>query len=91
MPRKANFPPDAPFTVKMADIYFTAIKADSDNLRSEFNDLRAEMNEKFAKQDGILQTILNIVRHIDLERKDIKANLWEHDTRLIKLERVYKS
>ncbi|MCX6785568.1 MAG: hypothetical protein NTZ18_01810 [Candidatus Komeilibacteria bacterium] len=87
MPRKANFSPDAPFTVKMADIYFTAIKADSDGLRAEFNDLRSEINQKFAKQDGTLETILSIIKHIDLERKDIKAMLWEHDTRLLKLER----
>jgi|GEM_PF-2774678 len=95
MSRKANFSNDAPFTEAMAESYFSAIKTDFDSLRDDFSGLRddfsglrEEIDSKFAKQDEKLNAILNVVKFYDVERKELKASLWEHERRLLKLERV---
>lgn len=56
--------------------YFTSIQ-------ERFNDV----DKRFDEQNRILQTILDIVRVNDVERKEIKATLWEYDRRIGKLEK----
>ncbi|MBI5221580.1 MAG: hypothetical protein HY979_02130 [Candidatus Magasanikbacteria bacterium] len=81
MLRKAKIDKNAPFNAEMAETYFAAIKVDFDSLRSELDQFKVEIDAK-------LTMILDIVKFYDLERKEIKSNLWEHDKRLMKLERV---
>ncbi|HLD27954.1 MAG TPA: hypothetical protein VJB39_03815 [Patescibacteria group bacterium] len=72
MPRKAKFAKNAPFTAEMAEIHFSAIKSDFDGLQSNFNDLRSEVNQRLDKQDQKLNTILEVVKVYDTDRKEIK-------------------
>ncbi|OGY89530.1 MAG: hypothetical protein A2927_00825 [Candidatus Komeilibacteria bacterium RIFCSPLOWO2_01_FULL_45_10] len=93
MPRKAtNF---ETMSIETLEQLFTAVRQDIDQLRDQLreeiknsiNQLREEMADGFKKQNEILKTILNIVGFYDTERKDIKSSLWEHDRRLLKLEK----
>ena len=93
MPRKAtNF---ETMSIETLEQLFTAVRQDIDQLRDQLreeiknsiNQLREEMADGFKKQNEILKTILNIVCFYDTERKDIKSSLWEHDRRLLKLEK----
>ncbi|MFA6304920.1 MAG: hypothetical protein WCV73_00330 [Patescibacteria group bacterium] len=62
------------------ETYASAIKQDSDALRDE-------MNQRLNKQDGVLQTILHIVTGSDVERQEMRSELWLHDKRISKLEK----
>lgn len=93
MPRKATFNKDAPFTAQMAESYFGAIKHDFDSLRGDLDGLRSEfvgfkeyVEKRFNNVDATLITIFSIINVYDVERKEIKATLWEHDRRLAKVE-----
>jgi hypothetical protein len=101
MSRKAKAPKNTPFTAEMAETYFGAIKSDFDGLQSNFDSLRSnfdglqsnfdslrsEVNQRLDKHDQKLNTILEVVKVYDVDRKEIKLNLWEHERRLMKLEK----
>ena len=87
MSRKAKTAKNTPFTAEMAETYFSAIKSDFDGLQLNFNSLRSEVNQRLDKQDQKLNTILEVVKVYDTDRKEIKLNLWEHERRLMKLEK----
>ena len=87
MPRKArkafagqNLAKNTLVTVEIMENYFepyfSAIKQD-------FNAVAG----RFDKMENTLKTILDIVRVFDVEKKEIKLNLWEHDRRIVKLEK----
>jgi hypothetical protein len=80
MQRKAKNQKSTPFTLEMAETFFSSIKLD-------FDGLKEEMDLRFQGVDNILRTILQIVQNYDIERKEIKVNLWEHDRRIQKLEK----
>ncbi len=84
MPRKAKNNKNATVTVGVMENYFegyfSAIKSDSDNLR-------IEMNKGFKKIDKVLDAILETMNFYEKDKKEIKLNLWEHDRRIIKLEK----
>ncbi len=66
---------------RTSEQYFTAIKADMDEFRSE-------VNNRFDRVERAMQSILSVVQMYDAERKEVKATLWEHDRKLIKLEKL---
>jgi len=85
---------NTPFTAEMAEVYFGAIKEDFDGLRSDFDGLKSYVDKRLDTQDQklgkiqeTLKTILGIVNIYDQDKKEIKLNLWEHDRRLLKLEK----
>jgi hypothetical protein len=67
--------------------YFTAIKEDSNQVFDLIKHLELKIEQGFIEIRSNLGTILEIVRIYDVEKKEIKASLWEFDRRLIKLER----
>jgi len=64
------------------------LKIEVDNLRNETFSLRGDFNE-FKNDITIkLSTVLSIAHYYDSERKEIRSDLWDHDKRLLKLEKV---
>ena len=98
MPRKANKAKNTPFTLEMAEVYFGTIQNDFSSLREEMNskfeavyrrfekiDERfGKIDERFGKVEGLLSSILELNQD---DKKVIKSTLWEHDRRLIRLEK----
>jgi predicted nucleic acid-binding Zn-ribbon protein len=81
MPRKAFFSNPDEFNQesmpkKELEHYFSAIQQEI-----------VKLNERMDEMEETLKNILDIVRTYDIERKEIKSSLWEHDKRLMKLER----
>ena len=62
------------------EYYFTAIQ-------QRFEEQDQMIQQRFEEQDQKFKSILDIVGFYDTERKDIKSTLWEHERRLIKLEK----
>jgi len=79
MKRKADFKQE---TISKKDLehLFTAIKV-------RFDEQDELITRRFDEQDKKMQAILEIVRIYDIERKEVKSTLWEHDRRLLKLEK----
>lgn len=72
---------------KELEKYFTAIQQRFDEMDEKMDVRFDEMDVKFDEQKVILKNILDIVGVYDIERKEIKSTLWEHDRRLLKLEK----
>ena len=79
MSRKANFNQET-MGKKDLEHLFTAIE-------TRFDQQDKLIIERFDQQDKKMQAILDIVRIYDIERKEVKSTLWEHDRRLLKLEK----
>jgi hypothetical protein len=85
MPRKANN--FSTMSLETLEQLFTAIQerfAEQDQLIQYRFD---EQDKKFFEQDKKLESILSVVKFYDIERKDVKSTLWEHEIRLNKLEK----
>ena len=71
--------------------YFTAIQEHFDdleqNFESRFNNLEQKFELRMDKMEKTLKLVLDIVSNNDKERKEIKSTLWEHDRRLLNLEK----
>ena len=80
-PESENYPQEESMSKKDLEQYFTAIKADLD-------EFRLEVNTRFNRLEKSVQSILDIIRIYDVERKEIKSALWEHERRLMKLEKA---
>ena len=70
---------------KTLEQYFTAIQERFIEVDKRFDGV----DKRFDEQDKKLQLILNIVQSYDHERKEVKASLWEHDRRLLELEKGF--
>lgn len=44
------------------------------------------IDQRFDKLDNVLATLLAMLKNYEEERKEVKAALWEHDRRILKLE-----
>lgn len=89
MPRKANYfnvdncPPEEIMSRTELEHYFSAIQQELVKINEHVN----QVSERMDNMEETLKSILDIVRTYDIERKEIKSALWEHDRRLVKLER----
>ncbi len=69
--------------------HFSYIGEELTSLREDVNLLKEDVSNlksSFARQEGLLKMVFDIVKVYDIERKEIKSTLWEHDRRLIHLE-----
>ncbi|MBU1131137.1 hypothetical protein KJ840_03325 [Patescibacteria group bacterium] len=73
------------------EYYFTAIQQRFEEqdqmIQQRFEEQDQMIQQRFEEQDQKFKSILDIVGFYDTERKDIKSTLWEHERRLIKLEK----
>lgn len=89
MPRNANLSGKAQFykpdyiSRKELEQYFNAVQERFNGVDKRFD----EQDKKFENMQSTLQIILSITQNYDVERKDIKSSLWEHDRRLTKVEK----
>ena len=71
--------------------YFTAIQQRFDEqdvlIQQRFDEQNKFIQQRFNEQDKKMRNILDIVKTYDQERREVKSTLWEHDRRLLKLER----
>jgi len=86
-PKLGSYPQEETMSKSEIEQYFTAIKEDLDEFKNEVMTQFLAINERMEKVEKIAQSILEIVKVYDAERKEIKSTLWEFDRRLLKLER----
>ena len=80
MPRKAKTQKGTPFTLEMAETFFSAIKEDLDSLREEI-DLR------FKGVDELFKNIAQMFQDNNNDKKEMKLDAWNHERRIQKLEK----
>lgn len=71
--------------------YFGSIKSDFNRMDDRFTSVDKvilEIKDELAQIKQLCSAILDIVNMYDVERKEIKASLWDLDNRLHKLEVV---
>lgn len=62
---------------KTIEKYFSAIQETLARMQEDFSRRFSDIDKRMDRQDMILQSIFEIIKEYDTERKAIKADIWD--------------
>ncbi|MBU1130900.1 hypothetical protein KJ840_02095 [Patescibacteria group bacterium] len=75
---------------KTLEQYFTAIQEEFIKIHKHFDEQNKYFNERFNEQNVVLESIYEIIKEYDTERKKIKADIWDLQKAVAELQQAIK-